>query len=107
MRRRAALTEAKRSGRAAVIVGKHSSYAARTAHTAPSLLVRMPPQYTTRDVALLLEALWSMFTQSQAQRLMVAVPWDDTDEPRRMVLADLAALLERWLDGGEEVRALG
>jgi hypothetical protein len=67
----------------------------------------MPPQYTTRDVALLLEALWSMFTQSQAQRLMVAVPWDDTDEPRRMVLADLAALLERWLDGGEEVRALG
>jgi len=25
----------------------------------------------------------------------------------RMVLADLAALLERWLDVGEEVRALG
>ena len=51
--------------------------------------------------------MWGMFTQSQAQRLMVAVPWDDTDEPRRMVLADLAALLERWLDVGEEVRALG
>jgi len=48
-----------------------------------------------------------MFTQSQAQRPIVAVPWDDTDEPRRMVLADLAALLERWLDVGEEVRALG
>jgi hypothetical protein len=102
-----ARTEAKKSGRTAVVAGKHGSHPASIGLASTPSIWRMPPQYSTRDVALLLEALWSMFTQSQAQRLMVAVPWDDTDEPRRMVLADLAALLERWLDVGEEVRALG
>jgi hypothetical protein len=57
----------------------------------------MPLHYTSRDVTLLLNALWTMFTQSQAERLLVALPWDESDEPRQMVLAELAQVLESWL----------
>jgi hypothetical protein len=57
----------------------------------------MPPQYSSREVELLLETLWSMFTESQAKRLVVSVPWDDSEEPQQIMLADLAATLESWL----------
>jgi hypothetical protein len=60
-------------------------------------MLRIPPQFGTRDVELLLETLWGMFTESQARRLEVMVPWDDSEEPRRMALADLAALMESWI----------
>jgi hypothetical protein len=57
----------------------------------------MPVRYSAHEVEVLLDALWGMFTESQAHHLEVRVPWDEADEPRRMVLADLAALLESWL----------
>jgi hypothetical protein len=57
----------------------------------------MPAHYAPRDVEMLLEALWAMFTESQARKLVVSVPWEEHEEPQRMVLADLAALLESWL----------
>ena len=97
MARRLALAEAKSCGKHAAEMGRHGPRALRTRHSAPSLVTRMPPQYSTRDVELLLEAIWAMFTQSQAQRLVVSVPWDDSEEPRQIVLADLAAMLESWL----------
>jgi hypothetical protein len=97
----AALAEANRSGLRAVAKGhKHGRRAARSHETSSPVVLRMPPQYAPHDVELLLEALWAMFTESQARKLVVSVPWgsgDEQEEPQRMVLADLAALLESWL----------
>jgi hypothetical protein len=98
MARRSALAEANRSGHAAVRVGKHSLCSTFRPRASLKVVSRMPPQYTCRDVAFLLDALWSMFTESQSRQLTVAVPWDDSDEPRHMVLADLAELLSSWLE---------
>lgn len=95
---RAALAEANRSGLHAVAKGhKHGRRAARFHETSSSVVLRMPSQYTPHDVELLLEALWAMFTETQARKLMVNVPWDEHEEPQQIVLADLAALLESWL----------
>lgn len=94
--RRVAGAEANRRGSRAVLRGRHSSSTARSRYRTPPML-RMPPQWGTRDVELLLEMLWGMFTESQARRLEVTVPWDDSEEPRRMALADLAALMESWI----------
>jgi hypothetical protein len=98
MARRVAVTEANRNGKQAAEMGKRGRLATPTRYPAPSWIVRMPSQYTSRDIRLLLDALWSMFTQSQAERLVVAMPWDESDEPRLIVLADLASVLESWLD---------
>jgi hypothetical protein len=49
-------------------------------------------------VELLLTALWNMFTEHQARRVKVAVPWDDSDEPAQLAVSELAELLESWLD---------
>jgi hypothetical protein len=42
--------------------------------------------------------IYAMFTETQAHKLRVAVPWDESEEPETLVLADLAALIESWLD---------
>jgi len=97
MDRRAATAEANRSGTRAVARGKHSSVAVRPCQRRSPIVLRMPVQYSAHEVEVLLDALWGMFTESQARQLEVQVPWDEADEPQRMVLADLAALLERWL----------
>ncbi len=95
---RAALAEANRSGLHAVAKGnKHGRRAARFYETTSPIVLRMPPQYTPHDIELLLEALWAMFSESQARKLLVSVPWDEHEEPQHMVLADLAALLESWI----------
>jgi len=95
---RAALAEANRSGLHAIAKGhKRGRRAARSHETSSPVVLRMPAHYTPHDVELLLEALWAMFTESQAHKLMVSVPWDEQEEPQCMVLADLAALLESWL----------
>jgi hypothetical protein len=39
-----------------------------------------------------------MFTESQARRTQVAVPWDDADDPQRMTVTELTTLLESWLN---------
>jgi RNase H-fold protein (predicted Holliday junction resolvase) len=49
-------------------------------------------------VELLLTAIWNMFTEHQARRVVVAVPWDESDEPAQMALSKLAELLESWLE---------
>jgi hypothetical protein len=95
---RVALAEANRSGLHAVAKGnKHGRRAAHLHATSSPVVLRMPPRYAPHDVELLLEALWAMFTESQARKLVVSVPWDEQEEPQCMVLADLAALLESWL----------
>ena len=97
MAQRALSTEANKSGSAAVTRVKHSVHPASLRHAPAAPVLRMPSQYTTHDVELLLEVIWNMFTESQARKLRVTVPWDDSDEPQTMVLADVAALLESWL----------
>jgi len=98
MVRRAASAEAKRSGARAVARGEHGSHVARPHHAPSPTALRMPSGYSPRDVELLLDALWGMFTESQARQLVVSVPWDEgAEEPRRVALADLAAQMERWL----------
>jgi hypothetical protein len=100
MVRRVASAEANKSGTRAVARGKHGSRAARPHHAPTPAALRMPAQYSTRDVELLLDALWGMFTQSQARQLEVQVPWDEgegEEEPQRIRLADLAAQMESWL----------
>lgn len=94
---RVAVAEAKRSGSLTVARGKHSAHVTCIRHVSSPVVLRMPPQYASRDVELLLEALWAMFTESQARKLVVNVPWDESEEPSQMVLADLAALMESWL----------
>jgi hypothetical protein len=95
---RVVLAEANRSGLHAVANGnKHGRRVARFHETSSPVVLHVPPQYAPRDIELLLEALWAMFTESQARKLVVSVPWDEQEEPQRMVLADLAALLESWL----------
>jgi len=93
-----ALTEANKSGSTAGASGKHGSRATRLSIVLRHSDVRKPAHYTAHDVELLLTSLWNMFTDHQAQRVMVAVPWDDSDEPVRLAVRDLAALLESWLD---------
>jgi hypothetical protein len=61
-------------------------------------MLRRPPQYAPRDIELLLEALWGMFSESQAEQLVVAVPWEEGEALRRMRHIDFAALLESWLE---------
>jgi hypothetical protein len=95
---RVALAEANRSGLHAVAKrNKHGRRAARSYEVSSPVVLRMPPHYAPRDVELLLEALWAMFTESQARKLIVSVPWDDHEESQQIVLADLAALPESWL----------
>ncbi len=98
MAKKARLTEANRSGSRAVVVGKHSSSQAspRTSH-APQTM-HMPPGYSTQDVEVILEALWGMFTQNQANRLIVAIPWDDSEEPLKVSLSRLVSIYESWLN---------
>lgn len=96
---RAAVAEAhKSSGKHAAVTGKKHGLHAVRAHQAVPVVLRMPPQYTSHDVECLLNALWGMFTESQAQRIVVAAPWDDSDEPHRMTVTELTRLLESWLD---------
>jgi hypothetical protein len=95
--RRVAMAEANRSGLRAVAKGKHGSRAIRGLAAPSSVVLRMPPQYSLHDVELLLDALWAMFAESQARKLLVNVPWDNSEEPSQMVLADMAALMESWL----------
>jgi hypothetical protein len=97
MVRRVAATEAKQRSARVAEMGKHGLAAPRRPRGSRAPVVRMPPQYSSREVELLLEALWNMFTESQAKRLVVAVPWDDAEEPQQILLADLAATLESWL----------
>lgn len=94
---RVVMTEANRSGSRAIARGKHGSHATRIRQTSPVVVLRMPPQYSPHDIEQLLDALWVMFTESQARKLVVNVPWDESEEPSQMVLADLAALMESWL----------
>jgi hypothetical protein len=57
----------------------------------------MPSDYSPEFVQRLLDSLWNMFTETQAQKLIVSVPWDTSEQPSQMRLADLATLLESWL----------
>jgi hypothetical protein len=96
--RRVSDTEANTSGSTAVALGRHGRHSARL-HTAfVHSNVRKPSRYTTHDVELLLTALWNMFTEHQARRVVVTVPWDESDEPTQMALSELANLLESWLE---------
>lgn len=97
MSRRDLITEANRSGSLSVVMGKHSSCQPRAWQLSSPPVQRMPSHYTKHDVELLLKALWIMFTEKQASKLIVPVPWDTTEEPQRMRIADLAILLESWL----------
>ena len=98
MTQRKTQTEANKSGSNAVMQGKRSKRSIqKVVKPSPSVL-RMPAKYTVRDVEVLLDAQWQMFTESQAQKLKVAMPWGESDEPQQMVLADVAATLESWLN---------
>src|SRR5689334_21031694 len=97
MARRVAHAEANRSGMSAARGGMHSTTAARASWTVPTHAWRMPPHFTRRDVENLLDVLWGMFTQREAEELVVTVPWDDADKPQRVRLAEFATLLESWL----------
>ncbi len=98
MAERAATAEANRSDSRAVARGKHGSRAARPRQCRSPVVLRRPIQYSAREVELLLELLWGMFTESQAHALEVQVPWDEGgEEPQQIGLADLAAQMERWL----------
>jgi hypothetical protein len=88
--------EANKSGFNAVKMGMHRTEAARSSRSPAPKIYRMPAKYTMHDLELLIEVLFMMFTETQSRKLRVAVPWDDSDEPETMVLADLVALLESW-----------
>ncbi len=88
--------EANKSGFPAVKMGMHRNEAARSSRPLAPKVYRMPSKYTMHDLELLLEVLYMMFTETQSRKLRVAVPWDDSDDPEMMVLADLVALLESW-----------
>ena len=96
MAQRTTVTEANKRGIPAVRGTKHSVSFQRLQPTHPVVL-RMPVQYSVRDVEVLLDALWQMFTESQAKKLKVTMPWDESDEPQQIMLSDLAALLESWI----------
>ncbi len=98
MAQRAISTEANKSGSAAVTRGKHGQRSARLRVVSSPTVLRRPARYTDHDLELLLEVFFTMFTETQSRKLRVAVPWDDTEEPETLVLADLAALIESWLD---------
>lgn len=100
MAQRAMRTEAKKSGTDAVTRGMHRSTSLRSRQAMPPM-VRMPSNFTTRDVEVILEALWHMFTEAQARKLVVAAPWDDSDDPPRMTLSAVAAVFAHWVDAPE------
>jgi hypothetical protein len=93
-----ALAEANKSGSTAVASGKHGRRATSLSTVLCRSNVRKPAQYSAHDVDLLLTSLWNMFTEHQARRVKVAVPWDDSDEPVQVAVSELAELLESWLD---------
>src|SRR5690349_15771980 len=97
MVQRVTSAEAKRSGSLTDARGKHGARVTRLHQISSSVVLRMPAKCAPRDVELLLVALWAMFTVEQARKLVVNVPWDESEEPSQMVLADLAALMESWL----------
>ena len=95
---RAVVAEAhKSSGKHAAVTGKQHGLHTVHAHQTVPVVLRMPLQYTNHDVECLLNALWGMFTEHQAQRIVVAAPWEDTEEPHRMTVTELTQLLESWL----------
>lgn len=96
---RAKLTEANKSGSVVVRRGKHSSDIARLHNVSSPKVLRRPPQYSDHDLDLLLEVMFTMFTETQARKLRVALPWDDSGEPETMLLGEVAALIESWLEG--------
>jgi hypothetical protein len=99
MAQRAVVTEANKRGLHADKMGKHGQHTARSSSFSPVLRVRRrPAKYSDHDLELLLEVIFAMFTETQSRKLRVAVPWDDTEEPETLVLADLATLIESWLD---------
>ena len=98
MVRRAATTEANMSGSVVVTRGKHSSSAAHVHPLSSPKVLRRPPQYSDHDLDLLLEVLFTMFTETQARKLRVALPWDDSAEPETMLLGKVAALITSWLE---------
>ncbi len=98
MTQRAAATEANKSGSHAVEKGKHRKAVARLRPISSAKVLRRPPQYSDHDIDLLLVVFYQMFTETQSRKLRVALPWDDSAEPETMMLADVAALLESWLE---------
>ena len=99
MVQRVAVAEAKKtSGQRAAERGMHGHTSTRLRQAASPVMLRMPSEYTAHDVEVMLNMLWGMFSQSQSERLLVTVPWDDSDSPRKMTLNDLAGMLEGWLD---------
>ena len=94
---RAKTTEANTSGIHAAVTGRRSNRPARSRLAPSPIVLRMPSNYTARDVEVILDALWKMFTESQARKVKVLVPWDDSEEPQQMTVVDLATLLESWI----------
>jgi hypothetical protein len=97
MARRVTLTEANKGGSIAVVMGKRGSLHTRSQHAASAPVLRMPSNYSERDVEVLLSALWNMFTETQARKVRVTVPWDDSEDAPLMTVTELATLLEGWL----------
>ena len=91
---RAKASEANKT-KTAVMRAAHRSLSAHELE-APSE-VRMPSHYNAHDIEVMLEALWTMFTESQSRKLKVIPPWSDDDEPLTMSLSQVAGILERWL----------
>ena len=92
------LAEANRSGSHAVKRGKHSSRSACLHVVASPPVLRRPPQYSDHDLELLLAVFYTMFTETQARKFRVALPWDDSAEPDTVLLGEVAALIESWLE---------
>ncbi len=100
MAQRVVVAEAKKSksGQRAAERGMHNHTTARLRLVSSPTVMRMPPQYSAHDVEVMLNLLWGMFSESQSERLVVTVPWDESEAPRQMSLKDLAAILEDWLE---------
>jgi hypothetical protein len=91
-------TEANKRRYSAGLVNKHSPSLACSRLASQAPIVRMPSSYSRHDVEFVLEILWGMFTESQSRKIQVKIPWDDSNEPATIKLADLAAILESWLE---------
>jgi len=98
MAQREATTEANKGGSVVAKRGKHSSSALRLPLVSTPKIVRRPPQYSDHDLDLLLEVFFTMFTETQARKLRVVLPWDESDDPETMLLGEVAALIESWLE---------